>query len=142
MKDIADLMGRVFLSFIFLYQAYDAIIFSKTTKLQMAEYGITSNQNFLLLSGIGLLVLGGILILIGYRAQFGAFLLLLFWIPVTFVVYSFWNDPEPEHRENAIQFMKNIAITGGLLMVFVNGAGKYSIKRLFATFKVPGTGRR
>jgi putative oxidoreductase len=33
--------------------------------------------------------------------------------------------------------MKNIAITGGLLMVWVNGAGRYSIKRLFATFRVP-----
>lgn len=142
MKDISDLIGRVFLSFIFLYQAYDAIIFSKSTKLMMTEYGITWNQNFLLLSGIGLLVFGGILILIGYRAKFGAFLLLLFWVPVTFVIYSFWNDPFPQNRDNAIQFMKNIAITGGLLMVFVNGAGKYSVKRLFATFRVRGTRRR
>ena len=140
MKDIADLIGRVFLSFIFFYHAYDAIVFSKSTRQLMTEYGITWNQNFLFLSGIGLLVVGGTLILIGYRAKFGAFLLLLFWVPVTFVLYSFWNDPEPQNRENAIQFMKNIAITGGLLMVLVNGAGRYSVKRLFATFRVPGAG--
>jgi len=33
--------------------------------------------------------------------------------------------------------MKNLAIMGGLLMVVVNGSGKYSVKRLFATTKVP-----
>jgi len=39
-------------------------------------------------------------------------------------------------RIQAIMFMKNIAIMGGLLMIIVNGSGRYSIKRLLATLKV------
>ncbi|MCB0627354.1 MAG: DoxX family protein, partial [Saprospiraceae bacterium] len=70
---------------------------------------------------------------------FGVLLLLLYWLPVTFIVHSFWNDPEPEKRLQAILFMKNIAVVGGLLMVWVNGSGRFSIRRLFATTRVPGS---
>lgn len=138
MKDIIDLIARVLLAFIFLFEAYDSITYFKSTKALMTEYGITWKQNLLLTGAIILLVLGGTLILIGYRSSFGAFLLLLYWVPVTFIVHSFWNDPPEDQRLQSIFFMKNLAITGGLLMVWVNGSGRYSIKRLFATFRVPG----
>ena len=139
MKDILDLLARVCLAFIFLYEAYDSIFYFQETKAKMATYGLTWNPNFLLVSAIVILLLGGTLLLIGYRTSFGVFLLMLYWIPLTLVIHSFWNDPEPEKRLQAILFMKNIAILGGLLMVYVNDSGRYSIKRLFATTKVPGT---
>ncbi|MCB0631842.1 MAG: DoxX family protein [Saprospiraceae bacterium] len=137
MKDVGDLIGRIFLSFIFLYEAYDSIFYMQPTKATMTEYGITWQQDLLFVGAVTLLVLGGLMILSGYRASLGAFMLLLYWVPVTFIVHSFWNDPPEIERMQAILFMKNIAITGGLLMVWVNGAGRFSIKRLFATFKVP-----
>jgi putative oxidoreductase len=138
MKDIVDLIGRILLSFIFLFEAYDSLVYFKSTKLLMTAYGITWRQDLLLTGAITLLILGGVLLLIGYRSGFGVTLLLLYWIPVTFIVHSFWNDPPEEQRWQSILFMKNLAITGGLLMVWVNGSGRYSIRRLFATFKVPG----
>lgn len=139
MKDILDLIARILMAFIFLYEAYDSIFYFKATKVKMTGYGLTWNQDMLLFGAIFLLTLGGILVLIGYRSNLGAILLLLYWIPVTFIVHSWWNDPVPEQRMEAIMFMKNIAIAGGLLMVLVNGSGRYSIKRLFATTKVNKT---
>lgn len=132
MKDVADLIGRIFLAFIFLFEAYDSIAFFKANKEMMTEYGITWNQDFLMYSSILLLILGGILILIGYRTSLGAICLLIYWIPLTFTLYSFWNDPEDLRRLNSLMFMKNMAIAGGLLMLYVNEAGKYSVKRIFA----------
>ena len=140
MKHILDLVGRIFLSFIFLYEAYDSIAYFAATKAKMTVYGLTWKQDLLLYGAITLLILGGIMILTGYRAKFGAVLILLYWVPVTFIVHSFWNDPLGDARRlEAILFMKNIAITGGLLMIFANGVGKYSVRRLFATFRVPNT---
>ncbi len=139
MKDIIDLIGRVLLSLIFIFDAYDSIFYYQDTKDKMSSYGLTWQQDFLLISAIILLILGGTLLLIGYRSSFGAFLLLLYWVPVTFIVHSFWNDPESIRRIQSILFMKNIAIIGGLLVVLVNGSGKYSVRKLFATYKVPGT---
>lgn len=121
----------------------------------MLDYGLTWQPEFLLYGAITLLTLGGLMLLSGYRSSFGAVLLLMYWIPVTFIVHDYWNLPMtcmlefdcPEvplqgdtiyRRLQAILFVKNLAIIGGLLMVWVNGSGRYSIRRLFATTKVPG----
>ncbi len=139
MKNLVDLIGRILLSFIFLYDAYDSIFYFKATKDKMTFYGLTWNQDLLLAGAIFLLLLGGLLVLFGYRARLGAVLLLLYWIPVTFIVHSFWNDPEPERRLQAILFSKNLAIIGGLLMIWANGTGAYSVRRILATTRVRGT---
>ncbi len=136
MKDIIDLIGRIFISFIFLFEAYDSIFYFKDTLAKMEEYGLTWNPHLLLYASIFLLVIGGILVLIGYRSGLGATLLLLYWIPLTFVIHSWWNDPEDIKRIQSILFMKNLAIAGGLLVVVVNGSKRWSIKRLFATTRV------
>ncbi len=137
MKDSIDLIARVFLAFIFFFEAYDSIRHFKATKEAMTSYGITWNQDILLSCCLFLLILGGILVLIGYRSKLGAIMLLIYFIPVTFILHSWWNDPGDIKRIQSILFMKNLAIMGGLLMVVVNGSGKYSVKRLFATTKVP-----
>jgi putative oxidoreductase len=162
-KDFTDLVGRILIAFLFLYEAYDSIFFFKNTVLKMESYGLTWNKEMLLYGAIFLLVMGGLMVLLGYRSSLGAFLLLLYWIPVTFIVHDFWNytndcvihlapaqgleelvscgKPGIEYyrRLESILFMKNLAIMGGLLMILVNGSGRYSIRRLFATTKVPGT---
>ena len=138
MKDTTDLIARIFISLIFLFEAYDSIKFFKSTKNSMTEYGITWQQDMLLSVAILFLILGGVLVLIGYRSGFGASLLLIYWIPVTFIVHSWWNDPIEIRREESIEFMKNIAIIGGLLLIVINGSGRFSIRRLFATTIVKG----
>jgi len=141
MKDIFDLIGRVLIAFIFLYEAYDSIRYFKGTKELMTEYGLTWRQDFLLVTAIVFLILGGILVLIGYRMTLGAAMLLLYYIPVTFILYSFWNETGDVYRSESLMFMKNLAVIGGLMMVMVNTSGKYSVKRLFATTKIPSSRR-
>lgn len=141
MKDWFDLLGRLCLSFIFLYEAYDSIVYFKHTKQVMSSFNLNWNQDLLLYGAIFLLLIGGLMLLLGYRSSFGAFLLLLYWLPVTFIAHSFWNDTPDMQRIQSIMFMKNIAITGGVLMVLVNGSGRFSVRRLFATSRVPGANR-
>jgi len=138
MKGIMDLVGRVFLAVIFLYDAYDNLAFSSETKRKMVEYGLTWQTDFLFNTASVILILGGILVLIGYRSSFGALLLLIYYLPLTLIVHSFWNDPIAIQRVQAELFMKNISICGGLMILFVNGSGPISVKRLFATSRVPG----
>lgn len=119
------------------WEAYDSIAYFDSVKRTMTNYGITWNQEFLLVSVIIVLILGASFVLLGYRSATGAILLLLYWVPVTFIVFSFWNDPVSERRLQSILFMKNIAIIGGLLMVVVNGTGRFSIKRMIAASRPP-----
>ena len=137
MYHVFDLLGRVMMSAIFIFEAIDSIMYAEQTKTTMADYGILWRQDLLLYASITMLILGALMLLVGYRIRFGAWLLLLYWIPVTCIVYSFWNDPVDIQRLNAIFFMRNIAIAGGLLVIASHGAGKYSIKRLMTVSKIP-----
>lgn len=137
MKDIAELLARILIAFVFIYEALDALVFFSKTKATMTAYGITWQQDILLKGIIGILLLGGILVLIGYFARLGAGLLLLYWLPFTLIVYSFWDDAPEFKRVHALYFMRNLALCGGLFLLIANGAGKYSIKRLIYTLKLP-----
>lgn len=137
MKHLFDLLGRILLSFIFFFEAYDSLAYAKMNKDSMTDYGITYSQDFFLYAAIGVLVLGGLMLLTGYRMRTGAILLLIYWVPWTFTVYDFWNvDNDTERRMASIQFMLHVAIMGGLLIAATHTSGKYAIKRLFATTRV------
>ncbi len=136
MRDITDLIGRIFLSAIFLFEAVDSTLFFDKTKQTMTQYGLTWSQDLLLYGAIFMLVTGGLMVLLGYRSTLGAIMLLMYWVPVTFIVHDFWMYPKDQVRLQSILFMKDIAIIGGLLMLAGKGSGRYSIKRLLATTRV------
>jgi putative oxidoreductase len=137
MKDIADLLARILLAFVFIYEAIDGLLFFDKTKATLSAYGITWNQDFLLWSIIFILFVGSFLVLIGYYANVGAIMILLYWVPFTLIVYSFWNDPVEYKRLHALYFMRNLAMCGGLLLLITNGAGKYSVRRLIYILRLP-----
>ncbi len=137
MKDFIDLLGRVLLSAIFLWDAFDRIRHFDSTKVKMTSFGVVWQQDFLLYGSIIFVALGGLMLLIGYRTGLAVVLLLIYWIPFTFIVHPFWNfSGDFTQRIESIEFMKNMAIAGGLFMVFSNGSGRYSIKRMLATTRV------
>jgi putative oxidoreductase len=136
MKDITDLVGRLWLSAIFFFEAIDTSTSRSVTYDLMSRYGFTWQQDFLYNAAIFALVLGAILVAIGYRTGFGATLILIYWLPVTFAVYSFWMTDASHRNFEMVMFMKNLSIAGGLLILAANGAGKYSIKRLLATTRI------
>ena len=133
MKDTVDLLGRILISIIFYFEAYDKIFYLTPTKATMTQYGIMWHQDLLIQLSAFCLILGATLILLGYRSGFGVVLILLYWIPLTFILDKFWEIPLSDHetrRSVALHFMKNIAIVGGLLIIWVNGSGRFSVKRL------------
>jgi len=136
MRDIIDLIGRIFLSAIFIFEAFDTALYMGKTRDTMFKYGISGSQDFLIYLTLFLLITGGLMVLLGYRSSLGVFLLLLYWLPVTFLVHDFWNYPKSELRLQSILFMKDMAIIGGLLMLAGKGSGRYSLKKLFATTRV------
>jgi uncharacterized membrane protein YphA (DoxX/SURF4 family) len=72
-------------------------------------------------------LLGGLCIFLGFKVRFGAFLLLLFMIPTTFLFHSFWLLQGAERDLTMIVFLKNLAIFGGLLILLALGKGSTRI---------------
>ncbi|MFZ4542603.1 MAG: DoxX family protein [Saprospiraceae bacterium] len=136
MKDILDLIGRLFLASVFIYLAIDKSTDKTFTLKLMSEYGFTWKPEFLYHASIVALTIGATLVGIGYRVGIGTLLICVYWLPYTFAVYQFWKYDSENAYFDQIMFLKNISVMGGLMILSANGAGKYSIKRLLATTKV------
>jgi putative oxidoreductase len=75
-----------------------------------------------------LAIVGGLSILLGYRARMGAWLIALFLVGVTPMMHKFWVVPDPMmHQLQMIMFMKNMAMLGGALLITQFGAGPWSL---------------
>ena len=67
-------------------------------------------------------LIGGCSVLIGYRAKWGAFLLILFLIPTTLLVHHFWFLEGQAKTDEQINFIKNCAILGGLMVLWASSS--------------------
>ena len=71
---------------------------------------------------------GGVSVLLGYRAKIGAWLLVLFLIPVTVMLHNFWAVKDPTIAQMQLaMFMKNISMMGAALLISQFGAGPLSL---------------
>src|SRR5262245_12735618 len=125
-QSLTALFGRIFLSAIFLASAFGKIADWSGTTHHMAEKGMVATS-FFLAGALTLEVLGGILVLLGLFARWGAVALIVFLVGVTPVFHNFWVEDGPARMNQMQNFMKNVAITGGLLMVAALGPGGFSI---------------
>ncbi|MHB2027164.1 MAG: DoxX family protein [Elusimicrobiota bacterium] len=120
------LLGRVFFSAIFLIAAPNH--FRAGTIAYAAAQGVPLAQIAVPLSGL-IAMLGGLSVAAGFKARWGAWLIVLFLIPVTLTMHKFWglSDPQAAMMQQ-IMFMKNVSIFGGALLIAHFGSGPLSLK--------------
>lgn len=118
-------VGRVLYSLIFLMAPVSH--FTSGAVGYAAQSGVPMAGLLVPLSGV-LAGLGGVCVLLGYQAKFGAWLLVVFLVPVTFMMHAFWTVQDPMMRQFQIaMFMKNISMLGAALLITQFGAGPLSL---------------
>lgn len=122
----ALLIGRVLMSIIFIKSGYGKLTGFDGTAAFMQSKGMVAVPFFLTMT-IFVELGGGISLLLGFCPRYAALALALFLIPVTYIFHPFWALEAPERMMQTINFMKNIAIIGGLLAFFAAGSGALSI---------------
>ena len=126
--DAAALVGRILLAFLFLKSGWGKIGGFEQTAAMMASKGIPMAQVALAITI--LIELGaGLMLVVGYKARWAAVAIALWLIPVTFMFHGYWNVPADQVMNQTNHFFKNVAIFGGMLMVFAFGPGRYSLDR-------------
>lgn len=122
---IVTVAGRILFSAIFIMSGF--LHFSQQEIGYAAQAGVPMARLLVPASGI-LALVGGLSILLGYRAKMGAWLLVLFLVPVTVMMHNFWavKDPMMAQMQMAM-FVKNMTILGGALLISQLGAGPWSI---------------
>jgi putative oxidoreductase len=119
------LAGRVLYSLIFLMAPLSH--FAPQTVAYAAASGVPMPGALVPLSGV-IALAGGLSVLLGYRAKLGAWLLVLFLVPVTFMMHAFWTVQDPMmHQFQLGNFMKNVSMLGAALLISQFGAGPLSL---------------
>lgn len=81
------------------------------------------------LSGV-MAIIGGLSIILGYKARYGAALIILFLLPVTIMMHNFWSPTDPNQvAMQMAHFMKNVSMIGGAMMIAYFGSGSFSLDR-------------
>jgi putative oxidoreductase len=119
------LIGRILFASIFILAARGH--FSSQTIAFAAAHGVPLASIVVPFSGL-IAIIGGLSIALGYKARFGAVLLVLFLIPVTFMMHNFWAATDPIVAQNQMaHFMKNVSLVGSALFIFYFGSGPMSL---------------
>ena len=118
-------LGRLFYSLIFVVAGFGH--FSHQEIAYAAAQGIPIAGILVPASGI-MAIVGGLSILLGFHGKLGAWLLVLFLVPVTFAMHNFWavKDPMMQQFQMAM-FLKNFSMLGSALFFTQIGTGPLSL---------------
>jgi len=125
MNSLAALAGRILIALIFLQSGIGKLIhYSDPGMLgYMTKAGLPFPEVLLVVSGL-VETACALALIAGWKTRWAALALVVWMIPVTLIFHN------PAAGQDAmIHFMKNVAITGGLLMLFASGPGAWSVGR-------------
>ncbi|OGD53554.1 DoxX family protein [Candidatus Bathyarchaeota archaeon RBG_13_38_9] len=125
LKDPIPLTARILISTIFIIAAINKSMDLLGSEQYMTAYGIPAAGVLLVLSVI-IEIFGGLSILLGFKAKWGAIALFIFLIPTTLIFHTEVTD-----QIQSMMLLKNLSMMGGLLMVANYGSGPYSLDEHF-----------
>jgi putative oxidoreductase len=117
--NILFLIGRILFGGYFIYNAFNHFTHVKAMSGYAGSKSVPAPSAAIIVSGI-LLLLGGVSVVLGIYPVIGLICLVLFLIPVTFTMHSYWADIDPGAKMgNQVNFYKNLALLGTILICFV-----------------------
>ena len=126
-QNSAALAGRILLAVIFILSGFgkltgfDCAVGYIGTKLPMPQ--VVAVLTILVELG------GGILLAVGYKARYAALALAIFSLAAALIFHNFWAVEAAQKMGQQINFLKNVSIAGGMLMVYAFGPGRYSVDK-------------
>ena len=121
MANVLDLVGRIFISALFLISAFNKIFNLDGSIGWMEGYGV---PGFLIYPAIAVEIILPVLVIVGYQARIAAGILAVFCLMTAFLFHFDFAD-----QSQLISFLKNIGLAGGFLFIVVNGTKDWAVDR-------------
>jgi len=127
-NDTVALVGRALLAAMFISSGVGKIAGFAGTAGYIASKGLPMSE---VLAALAIFVelVGGLALLVGFKARWAALMIAVFTAVITPIFHNFWAVPEAQVAMQKVNFWKNLAIIGGMLMVFAFGPGRFSVDR-------------
>lgn len=122
----AALIGRLLLGGFFLYYGLTKFAGLAGTAGYIASVGLPMPMAGAVFAA-AIETLGGLALLLGFQARIAALSLAAFTVVATVIFHAFWAVPAEQAFVQQLMFSKNLALTGGLLMLAALGAGPLSL---------------
>lgn len=127
-RDWAALIGRVLLALTFIISGFGKLTDFAGTASLIASLGLPLAG---LLTAVSIVIElgGGLAIAAGWKTRWAALALVVFLIVITPIFHAFWAAPPEQVMMQNINFMKNVSILGGALLLCAFGPGRFSIDK-------------
>lgn len=126
-RNLTALAGRILLAAVFVLSGFNKLSNFSGTAGFMAGAGLPIAEVLLVLT-ILIEIIGGLMLVTGYRTRLAALILFLFMIPVTLVFHNPATATDAAMaQQQTIQLLKNLAIMGGILQLWAFGPGAISL---------------
>lgn len=126
LADTALLVGRIMLVVIFVFSGFGKFMDLGGTAAAIASKNLPMPYLLAIAAATTELV-GGLLIAIGWGTRLVAPALAVFTMIAAYFFHAYWLEPADAQTNDMIHFMKNVAISGGFLMLAGSGPGRYSV---------------
>src|SRR5215467_173788 len=101
------------------------------TTAYFTSLGMSPPEFWTWFAAVAEIVLGAALIL-GIATRYAALATFVWVLVATAIAHRYWTYPAAQQAAQYNNWLKNIAIMGGTLYVFVTGAGRYSVDAMLA----------
>jgi putative oxidoreductase len=125
-QGLPALIARILLALMFVLAGFGKLTGLEGTAGFIASKGLP--MPMVLAVAVGALELvAGVLLIVGWQARWAALALAGFTVVASVIFHNYWAMPAEQQMVQKLMFMKNLAVTGGLLLVFAFGAGALSL---------------
>jgi len=129
--DVVWLLARCFIGGIFVYSGFGKLTGLEGFAASLAKNGVPMPE-IMAVIGAAVEFFGGLAIVLGIKSRYAALLMALFTISATLISHRFWEFQDAAmFKMQSVHFMKNVAILGAFLLLFVQGGGRLSIDGLW-----------
>ena len=128
LQNAIALAGRTLLGLIFVVSGFGKITGFAGTAAYMGSRGMPMPEVLLVGATIVELV-GGLMIVLGWKARWAALAIFLFIIPTTYIFHNPAGLSGQEAQAQMINLMKNLSIMGGMLLLAAFGPGAWAVSR-------------
>jgi len=116
---IVELIGRIFLSVLFLIEGIGKLFTQEQVITYMEDYGV---PGILFIPAVVVEILFPLLLIVGYKTKLAASVMTLFTLTVAIIFHTDFSD-----GMQLISFLKDLAIAGGFMIIIAYGSNKFSI---------------
>lgn len=128
MNDLLYALGRAIVPIMFLQSGYGKLTAIERTVAAISSKGLPQPTLLAWLVAI-VEVVGGAMVLVGFKTRYAAFALLIFTAVATYFFHNFWALSGDAVNLQRIMALKNLAVMGALLMLIAHGSGRFSVDR-------------